>query len=156
MKYMTTNEFAHFGFGEAHVGDIQLTDGFFRMELDNVMILPENSCNRDIRTMRTNNLLFKVQGGKVESLIREGVKIYDANGNFKEQTSDVALPREEYKDAAEQIADGYIFSAEKEEADGAIRYTFLIDGTDDCTYCLKVDGSGDTEEWDRFMNPESM
>lgn len=30
-------------------------------------------------------------------------------------------------------------------------YTFIIDGTNDRTYALKVTGSGDTQEWNRFL-----
>ena len=59
-KYSTINEVNHFEFGEAVVGDIQLTERMFHLVLDNVKICPENSCNRDIRMMRTNELLFKI------------------------------------------------------------------------------------------------
>ena len=53
-KYSTINEVNHFEFGEAVVGDIQLTERMFHLVLDNVKICPANSCNRDIRMMRTN------------------------------------------------------------------------------------------------------
>ena len=58
MKYTTTNEFNQFEFEEAHISDIQIVEGRFYMLLDNVKILPDNSCNRDIRKMRTNELFF--------------------------------------------------------------------------------------------------
>lgn len=156
MKYTTKNEFGHFDFEEAHVGDIQITDGLFWMVLDHVIILPENSCNRDIQNMRTNHLVFKVEDGTVAAIIEEGVKIYDANGVLKEQIADRELSREEYQKAAEQFLDGYVISAKKEETDAKISYTFVIDAADEHTYMLRVSGSGDTQEWDRFMNMESM
>ena len=43
-KYSTINEVNHFEFGEAVVGDIQLTERMFHLVLDNVKICPENSC----------------------------------------------------------------------------------------------------------------
>ena len=53
-KYNAVNELNHFDFAEAVVGDIQLLGKMFHIVIDNVKILPENSFNRDIRTMRTN------------------------------------------------------------------------------------------------------
>ena len=51
MKYTTTNEFEHFDFLEVHVNDIMFANGVFKIGLDDVKILLENSCNRDIRKM---------------------------------------------------------------------------------------------------------
>ena len=82
-KYSTINEVNHFEFGEAVVGDIQLTERMFHLVLDNVKICPENSCNRDIRMMRTNELLFKISDAEIISLVEEGYNEYDADGNLK-------------------------------------------------------------------------
>ena len=60
-KYSTINEVNHFEFGEAVVGDIQLTERMFHLVLDNVKICPENSCNRDIRMMRIRTRKWKKQ-----------------------------------------------------------------------------------------------
>ena len=51
-KYSTINEVNHFEFGEAVVGDIQLTERMFHLVLDNVKICPENSCNRDLEIIK--------------------------------------------------------------------------------------------------------
>ena len=80
MKYTTTDELEHFSFTEAYIADVQVTGGFFHMTLSNVTILPENSCNRDIREMRANDLVLKIEEPVIRSLVREGYKVYDANG----------------------------------------------------------------------------
>ena len=126
-KYSTINEVNHFEFGEAVVGDIQLTERMFHLVLDNVKICPENSCNRDIRMMRTNELLFKISDAEIISLVEEGYNEYDADGNLKHT----------YPDEELTLQSGV--------------YTFIIDGTNDRTYALKVTGSGDTQEWNRFL-----
>ena len=64
-KYNAVNELNHFDFAEAVVGDVQLLGKMFHMVIDNVKILPENSFNRDIRTMRTNGMLFKIEGAEI-------------------------------------------------------------------------------------------
>ena len=60
MKYTTTNEFEHFDFLEVHVNDIMFANGVFKIGLDDVKILAENSCNRDIRKMRTKGLILSL------------------------------------------------------------------------------------------------
>ena len=82
-KYNTTNELNHFDFAEAVIGDIQMTNDMFRAVIDNVKILPENTCNRDIRTMRTNELMLRLDSAQIVCLVMEGYREYDADGNLK-------------------------------------------------------------------------
>ena len=80
MKYHTINELDHFCFKEAYIAQICAVNGMFEIVFDNVTILPENSCNRDIREMRANDLVLKIKEPVIRSLVREGYKVYDANG----------------------------------------------------------------------------
>ena len=67
MNYRTVDETSHFKFEDAYIADVQVTKGIFHLILDNVTILPENSCNRDIRTMRTNQMMLKLEEAEVVS-----------------------------------------------------------------------------------------
>ena len=60
MKFRTENEFTHFKFSDAHVSDIMMSFGTFKICLDNVIIKADNSKNRDIRDMMTNGLILKL------------------------------------------------------------------------------------------------
>jgi hypothetical protein len=151
MKYHTTNEFDHFEFHEVHISDVQTAGSFFHIVLDDVVILPENSCNRDIRRMRANGLVLKINDMKIESLTEEGYKIYDADGKFQEETADRIVDAAQYSDVFAAFTDGYAFSIEKQEN----TYVFVVDATDEHTYELRVLGSGDVQEWDKFLNLES-
>lgn len=146
-KYNTTNELNHFDFAEAVIGDIQMTDGMFRAVIDNVKILPENNCNRDIRTMRTNELMLKLDNAEIACLILEGYREYDADGNLKNTYADVTVPPEQYKEKEEVLIEGTIYELKLADA----VYSFVIDGTDERTYTLKVTASGDEESWNRFL-----
>ena len=146
-KYNTMNEFAHFDFSEAVIGDIQLAEGMFRAVIDNVKILPENSCNRDIRTMRTNELLLKLDDAKLVTLVEEGYREYDADGNLKNTYEDIVVNPDQYKQKEEVLVEGTIY--ELQLADGV--YSFVIDGTDERTYTLQVSAGGDEESWNRFL-----
>lgn len=147
MKYRTTDEVEHFDFAEAYIGDIQVTSGFFHMVLDNVGILPENSCNRDIRRMRANNLLFKIEEASIDAIVEEGFKVYDANGRLMKSYEDRKVEEKDYPSAAKGFVDGIIYSLEQK----GNQYRFIIDGADERTYSLLVSGIHDVEEWDRFL-----
>lgn len=154
MKFTTQDEFSNFTYQDVHIADIQITSGFFCMHLDNVTILPENSCNRDIRKMRANNLILRITEGQVRRLVREGFRTYNADGVLMGQTPDEELSPEAYAQAAEAFVDGMMYSAERTQTEDGYQYTFVIDASDERTYAMTVCGSGDTQEWDRFLNPE--
>lgn len=151
MKYKTTDEWKNFSFTDAYVGDIQETNGFFHMELDNVKILPENSCNRDIRKMRTNGLVLKLEDYVITSFIEEGYKLFDANGKPMKVVEDTVIAEEDYATVLKEIIEGVIYTMEKEED----TYIFSIDAVNERTYELKVKASHDVEEWERFFSLES-
>lgn len=151
MKYKTTDEWKNFSFTDAYVGDIQATNGFFHMELDNVKILPENSCNRDIRKMRTNGLVLKLEDYVITSFIEEGYKLFDANGKPMKVVEDTVIAEEDYTTVLKEVIEGVIYTMEKEED----TYIFSIDAVNERTYELKVKASHDVEEWERFFNLES-
>lgn len=156
MKYMTTNEFDNFEFQEAHISDIQVTDGRFFMLLANVKILESNSCNRDIRKMRTNELFLKITNGSITSFVEEGYKLYDANGKLTKEIEDREVRKEEFKEVTDEFIDGTVYEIEKTEAEGgSVQYRFVIDALNDRTYSMVVTGEGDVEEWDRFLNLDS-
>ena len=150
MRYETTDELEHFNFSEAYIGDVQITSGFFHMVLDNVTILPENSCNRDIRQMRANNLVLIIQDFSIVSVIEEGYKVYDANGKLMKSCEDTVIAEEAWIEAVKGLTDGIIYSLEKQ----GDAYVFSIDAANERTYALRVKGSHDVEEWDRFLNKD--
>ena len=150
MKYHTENEFEHFDFSECYVKDIEWGNDYFHIWLDQVRILPENSCNRDIRVMRTNNLQFTIHEAKIVSFVREGVKIYNADGVPMGERDDETVSEDEYMEILPLFLEGMCYSVGKDKH----RYTFILDAMDESTYELVIEGTGETEGWDRFMNLE--
>ena len=60
MNYKTIDELNNFDFSESVISEVETMNGTFHLWLDNVTILPECSCNRDIRVMRANGFLLSV------------------------------------------------------------------------------------------------
>ena len=115
MKYKTTNECGYFSFRGACVAQMMQMNGYFTATLDNVTILPENSCNRDVRNMRTNNLQLTIREGRIISLIEEGYKIYDANGMLTQQHEDREVPVAEYQTMLETFEGSELYEIEKKD-----------------------------------------
>ena len=147
MKYHTINELRNFNFKEAYIAQICAVSGMFEIVFDNVTILPENSCNRDIREMRANEFVLKISDPVIEAFVEEGYKVYDANGNLKKKNEDVVILPENYADKFKELEGCEVYSVEKKKG----CYIISVD-TEDHTFLLRVSGSGDTEEWDRFLN----
>ncbi len=150
MKYRTINEWEHFEFSEAYISEIQKRNGCFQITLDNVTICPANSQNRDIRKMRTNGLLFQIQDGTVESLTEEGYQVYNADGKLLCQYEDRDIPPESWNELLKSFTDGECSLYQAEKTDHV--YTMTIDASNDRTYVLRVRGTRDIEEWDKFFN----
>lgn len=147
MSYETRNELKGFRFDEAQVGNVQIMGGVFHLVLDNVMILPENSCNRDIRMMRCNELLLTIENPEITEVVEEGYKLYDANGNLREEFEDRTVEPAEYTKVWEQILGGAIYSIVHEDS-----YKLIIDGINERTYSITLNGTADSESWERFLN----
>jgi hypothetical protein len=147
MAYQTNNEFDNFEFTETHVDGIQVLDGIFHILLSNVKILPENSCNRDIRKMRCNSLELVIENPVIEEVIREGYKLLDADGGVKETVEDEVVAPGDYVGVWAAFSDAEVYDITRRERE----YSFVVDAADERTYTVRVSGSADTESWERFL-----
>ena len=147
MKYNTTNELCNFKFEETHVDTVEIINDSFCITLDNVIILSENSANRDVRNMRANNILFKICNFSIEKIVKEGYKIYDADGKLLNQYEDWVVEESTYNDLFKSFNDSWLYSMEKKND----IYEIVIDANEH-TYLLTIKGSSDEQHWDRFLN----
>lgn len=150
MKYTTTDELEHFDFKESYIFEIQSFGESFSIILDSVTILPENSCNRDIRKMRANQLMLRIRDAHIQAFVEEGYKIYSADGKLMRNEEDRPIATDAYATSFKELSGCMIDSIEKK--DGAYEFSIYAE---DHTFLIRVSGSGDLEEWDRFLNLDS-
>lgn len=115
MKYYTENELQNFRFEGAYIAETCAVNGIFEMILDNVTILPQNSCNRDIREMRANELKLKIREPEITAFVEEGYKVYDADGNLKEKKEDILIAAEDQAAKLKELEGCEIYSIEQEK-----------------------------------------
>lgn len=156
MGYRTVDEWEHFEFQDADLAQIRMENGHLYLELGYVTILPDNSCNRDIRKMGTNELTLQLQHVQIGQIIEEGYKVYDADGNFTESVADKVLTPEEYPAWMEEMAGGAVYQILRKNSEGELPYQYEIYlDANDRTYLARVDAKHDVETWERFMNRHS-
>ena len=148
-KYRTINEWNHFSFEEAVIGEIELKSGTLTFYLDNVKILDNNSANRDIRTMRCNEMSFAIDDARILTFVEEGYKMYDADGKQRTQVDDREIAIDDYISELGKLSGCVLNSITKEDN----IYIISID-TEDHTYGMTVEGSRDVAQWERFLSVE--
>ena len=147
MAYHTENETEHFDFEDAVISEIRQGLSTLHLFPDNVKILPENSTNRDIRTMRANGLDLAISGAKITAFVEEGYTVFDADGKLLREVPDREIPETEWQQAFSDLQAAALDGLAREGS----TYRIAI-RTEDHTARLEVTGDGDTEEWDRYLN----
>lgn len=150
MGYTTKNELKNFTFAGAEVFEIKGHQNIITFELGYVSILGSNSCNRDIREMGTSELTLELQNVTKTKLVKEGFKVFDADGNPKSSCEDEEIALERYTEIYKELEHSQIYDLTFE--DGV--YTFYLD-TEERTYTYKIKAESDRESWERFMNKEA-
>ena len=151
MGYRTVDELENFDLKDAHISNMEISSGHLFVTLDIVTIKSSNSCNRDIRDMRTNDLEFKLQDAQIEYMIKEGYKLYNADGVLQNEVPDEQIAPENYTAAMKELVECYVYEITKEQEG----YLIDIDG-EESTYKIKVKASHDVEEWEKFLSKDTM
>ena len=148
MGYRTENELRNFVFEEAYIDEIRIANGVMRINLENVRITPHNPCNRDIRMMRTNDLMLTIPDAKLTGIVKEGYKSYNANQVLLAEYPDTSIPEHEWSDTLKELSGASIYSLTYSPESG---YVICIDA-EEGVYDVTVSGGTDIEEWERFLN----
>lgn len=145
--YHTTDELSHFDFEEAIFDEMEFSADGIRIFMENVKILPENSCNRDIRLMRTNDLELDLVKGTLTRMYKEGYKRFNADGVLQETVEDEPISAEAHASTVKDLAGATVYSLEKNDD----VYTLHLDTEDGC-YVMELTAARDEENWERFLN----
>ncbi len=145
--YHTTNELNHFDFEEAIFDELEFSSDGIRIFMENVKILPENSCNRDIRLMRTNDMELDLVKGSFVRIVKEGYKRFNADGVLLESVEDEIIPAKEHSSVLKELIGTTIYSLEQEND----TYILNLD-TDDGCYVIEMTAIRNEENWERFLN----
>ena len=147
MAFKTENELNNFDFNDSTLIEVQKGLSTYKLIISDVHILPENSANRDIRTMRTNDLELSFTDGKLEKLIEEGYLLLDVNEKPYKEVPDKIVDESEYEEVFKKLQETRVDAVEAREGG----YDVVV-RDEDHTWRMQFSGSGDVEKWERFLN----
>lgn len=81
--------------------------------------------------MRANDLVLKIEEPVIQSLVREGYKVYDANGALLRTCEDEVIDQAAWNETIRSFADGSVYALKQEGEN----YIFEIDAPDDGGVC---------------------
>lgn len=150
MRFTTENEMEHFDFEEAVLQGVDKRNDHVDVMLANVKIPASNSCNRDIITKRTNDLVIRIKG-TVWRLFEEGYQLFDADLKPIKTVEDRQVKDEDVQHDLDLFSDCFLDCFEK-QVHGEIYVYVMTLRVEDHTWRLEIEGTKDTEMWDRFLS----
>ena len=153
MRYIATNELAHFQFHDAEIKDIVFCNEHMIWEIDAVNASAMNTQNKFDKEMCIENAQITFENTRIESIIFNGYKSYDHNNNLIESKEASIANPSEYDDILKETLKGfcYVFSMEELSAPEAHRYRtcFNIDGGAGMFY-LTIEFTKSIVRWNEF------
>lgn len=149
MSFKTNNEIKNFDFSQSTLKNITVNNEHIVVEVFDVIILENNSCNEAFRNMATNELTVEFTGVESVSFIKDGYIIRDMDNKIREDVKEQEIPEEEWKKIILELNDNPIEGIEL--IDGI--YNVYLD-TDESlvSYTMKIKCKNDIEEWEKFRN----
>ncbi len=147
MGYYTKNEIENFAFTQAQIFEIKEYRDQIILDLGYVIIKANNSCNRDVFDMGTNELRLRLYEVSDIQITRLGCKIYNADGKLMSESPDEVLKKGQQEQIFEAWNGGLAqISAMRHEAG---KYSFDVE-TEEDLYLFEVIATENSQEWERF------
>lgn len=147
MGYYTKNEIENFAFTQAQIFEVKEYRDQLILDLGYVIIKANNSCNRDVFDMGTNELRLRLYGVSDIKITRLGCKIYNADGKLMSESPDEVLAKEQQEQIFETWNGGLgQITAMRHETE---KYSFDVE-TEEDLYLFEVAATENSQEWERF------
>lgn len=125
-------------------------DPCLTLELTGVVVREGNSQNVFYTDKYTDTMVVRFKNTRIEKLLLEGHKYYDANDNLLEQIPDQEIAPEEYRQNMKLFQNAYIFYGGNPDKTAGL-YQMIID-VDEESYVLSIYYDKVIAEWEHFLN----
>lgn len=155
MKFESVNEPMQLGFDDCVMHFIKSGEDVL-IEAEALIIKAYNSQNQNYTDSYadTSELLFKK--GRIQSIVREGYKQYDAMDRLVHETMDETIKEEDYDKVMKEFQNAYLFSLCQKENEYMLRIEIPMeeDSPKPCndTYEISIIADAFKVSFDRFLN----
>lgn len=153
MGYETINKLHQFSLQNGTLLSLRKSEKDFCLEIDGAVATYENEHNdRSVNTY-ISTLFLRLSDARVEELLLEGYKYYDADHNLIEEVGDKPMMPEELSSVLRVCTGGYIAGAELPQKEKERFYLQLqVDAVDsNDTYCMTFSFAKSSAQWERFQ-----
>ncbi len=159
MKFRCENEMDQISFEDSQICELAVRGDTVEFAFDGARILAGNSRNGRFEDMYCGAIRLQLQGAKIERIVKEGFKRYDANGALQQEVADRDVPVMEQPGVLERCAKGRVFTVVSSPVESGYGYEFGIDvqtpedeeETD--TFWLCIICQTTVAQWERYCNP---
>ena len=161
MGFKSINEIEKFSFEDCEIRKFELSEGQIRMELEALIVKPDNSQNANFTESYAGTTAVRLKGGKVTSAAKEGYRYYDADDTLISEVPDEPLNMDEIGHLVAKLEGALLFVMQKKkENNGIFTYSMRIEFPnqeeyDDSvteSYELIVEFEQAIFEWELYMN----
>lgn len=153
MSYQLINKLQQFSFQHGSMLSCKWNDTNLYMEIDGAVANDNNDYNNRSVNTYISTLSLQFFEAKVEELLLEGYKYYDANNVLLDEVPDKTIDPEKLDEIMRLCESGYIANAKiLESKNQRFFQQFQIDAVDsNDTYCFTISFKKSVASWERFM-----
>lgn len=152
MRFQLENQLEQFIFQDSQLVSWKSGDNI-QLEIAAPVAKATNPRNESMEERYIETIQLHLLDARVESIVKEGYKYYDANDVLVEQVPDQPVAPLEYDSIIKKCVDGqaYLFQLEPQQVENGFSYRMFLD-LEETTYMITVSFSKSIAEWERFQN----
>lgn len=163
MGFQSVDELNTFSFEDCQITGVKLTSEGINLEVEALIVRPENSQNTNFTTSYAGTTQIRLQGGKIVAGCKEGYKYYNANEELISEKPDEAMDVDTLTEILKKADGAYLFSIMENKSPVVGQYRMGLEFVDESEYggmsdsfWLDFDCDKIIFNWERYMNRVQM
>jgi len=159
MGFQSVNEIEQFCFDDCVLSDMKVKPDEITLSLDALIVRKNNSQNTNYTESYADTTKVILENAKLDKVLKDGYKYYDANEVLQREVPDVELSVLEIDALLASVEGAFCYGIDRiEEKDGTFFYTISIEFMDEeeqtvgDSYRFFVSFTKAVFTWDRYMN----
>lgn len=156
MSFKSVNEIDKFSFTDCQISDFTADERGILMELEALIVMPNNSQNTNYTKSYAGTTSVSLENGRIDSVIKEGWKVYDVNDKLVEDHPDEAVELSELKELTKKFKGAFLYQMAPDNDGYNINIEITADddpqGFESDIYRLHITFDNAIFRWDRYMS----
>lgn len=154
MAYKSVDEIEEFRFDDCQISRFQVSAQGAELEVEALIVRANNSQNTNYTESYADTTRIYMQDGRIDRIIQDGYRYYDANDVLISEVPDEVLPEAELADFPKKCAGAYLYEMQRipEGYMLGVEFEDPEDHTVGASYRIYISCETVTCTWERYMN----